>query len=291
MNTDQLRAFEAVVRLGSFAAAGAELHKVTSAISYNIKTLEDELGLSLFSRDGYRAELTQEGRLLLGKSRSLLNGFRSLHDLAQEIVSGAEAMVRLDITPIWNVAAIAHPLREFQLRFPATQLVYGSEVFGGEALVLEQAADIAISDVIDRDNRLDRVWIGTVDFIPVAAPHHPLATLNTIDETELSACIQIVVSSKSARWKDVSLGVALGAKIWRVPDLFTKRQFLCDGLGWGNMPAPMVADDLEQGRLVRLTMDALAESAQMMLVRSRDRSLGPAGRFLWQSILQTLKAD
>ena len=55
---DQLLVLESVVRVGTFAGAAKELHRVTSAVSYAIKTLEEALGVPLFAREGRRAALT-----------------------------------------------------------------------------------------------------------------------------------------------------------------------------------------------------------------------------------------
>ena len=58
-----LTAFEAAARLGSFRKAADELGITRSAISHQIKALEDILGVDLFSRDGKRAELTGPGQI------------------------------------------------------------------------------------------------------------------------------------------------------------------------------------------------------------------------------------
>ena len=60
-----LRAFEAVARLLSFVRAADELHLTQSAVSRQIKSLEDELGATLFSRGTRHVELTAEGTALL----------------------------------------------------------------------------------------------------------------------------------------------------------------------------------------------------------------------------------
>lgn len=60
-----LRAFEAVARLLSFSAAAEEMHLTQSAISRQIKSLEDEIGTSLFNRGTRHVELTGDGTLLL----------------------------------------------------------------------------------------------------------------------------------------------------------------------------------------------------------------------------------
>jgi LysR family glycine cleavage system transcriptional activator len=62
---DHLRSFEAVARRAGFGAAAEELHVTQSAVSRQIKSLEDELGAPLFTRGTRRVELTQAGQLLL----------------------------------------------------------------------------------------------------------------------------------------------------------------------------------------------------------------------------------
>ena len=62
-----LRAFEAAVRRGSFVAAANELHLTPSAVSHQVKLLEDQLGVQLFSRDrAFRLPDRQRRALLPG---------------------------------------------------------------------------------------------------------------------------------------------------------------------------------------------------------------------------------
>ena len=64
LSLDGLRAFEAVARRLSFSAAADELFLTQSAVSRQIKSLEDELGASLFNRGTRRVELTTAGSAL-----------------------------------------------------------------------------------------------------------------------------------------------------------------------------------------------------------------------------------
>lgn len=65
LSLGNLRAFEAVARLSSFGGAADELFVTQSAVSRQIKGLEDELGAPLFVRGTRHVELTQDGTLLL----------------------------------------------------------------------------------------------------------------------------------------------------------------------------------------------------------------------------------
>jgi len=65
LSLTSLRAFEAVARLLSFSEAADELHVTQSAVSRQIKGLEDELGAALFIRGTRHVELTGHGHTLL----------------------------------------------------------------------------------------------------------------------------------------------------------------------------------------------------------------------------------
>ena len=64
-----LRALEALDRLGSATAVADELHQTQSAVSRQLKGLEDQLGLSLFVRQNRRLVLTPDARAYAGEIR------------------------------------------------------------------------------------------------------------------------------------------------------------------------------------------------------------------------------
>lgn len=72
-----LRAFEAVARLGSVVKAADELHVTHGAVSQQLRSLEDYLGLSLFTRHGKRLNVTEDGRIYALRLRMALNDIAS----------------------------------------------------------------------------------------------------------------------------------------------------------------------------------------------------------------------
>ena len=82
LSLGQLRAFEAVARSLSFSAAAAELFLTQSAVSRQIKGLEDELGAPVFSRGTRHVELTQSGQILL---RALEPGLQRIDAAVRQI--------------------------------------------------------------------------------------------------------------------------------------------------------------------------------------------------------------
>src|SRR5689334_22360394 len=75
-----LRAFEAAARHMSFTRAASELNVTQTAISHQIRRLEDELGIRLFVRQNRALELTQEARDYLPGIRAAFNDLRLATD-------------------------------------------------------------------------------------------------------------------------------------------------------------------------------------------------------------------
>ncbi|UUX96471.1 LysR family transcriptional regulator [Aquabacterium sp. J223] len=109
-----LRAFEAVARLSSFRAAGDELFLTQSAISRQIRALEDELGAPLFNRGTRHVELTAAGHTLL---RALAPLLARLDGTVRQIRS-ARARQRVSLSTLASFASLwlLPRLQDFQRR-------------------------------------------------------------------------------------------------------------------------------------------------------------------------------
>ena len=72
LDTDQLRSFLAIVDSGSFTKAADRVHKTQSAVSMHIRRLEEQLGCTLFVKQGRGARLTEEGEKLIEFARRIV---------------------------------------------------------------------------------------------------------------------------------------------------------------------------------------------------------------------------
>ena len=72
LDVDQLRTFVAIADAGSFTRAADYVHKTQSAVSMQMKRLEERLGKELFARDGRQSRLTEEGERLLDYARRIV---------------------------------------------------------------------------------------------------------------------------------------------------------------------------------------------------------------------------
>ena len=99
---DLIRGFEAAARALSFTRAGAELHVTQSAVSRQIKALEDHLGVKLFTRLNRALKLTAEGESLYRTAQSVL---RQIEDATASITSRDDTRL-LTVTTTVSFAAL-----------------------------------------------------------------------------------------------------------------------------------------------------------------------------------------
>lgn len=81
----QWRMLHAVVDCGSYAHAAERLHVSQSTLSYTIIKLQERLGVQLLRVEGRKAVLTPPGKLLLERSRRMLNEARELEEFAKDL--------------------------------------------------------------------------------------------------------------------------------------------------------------------------------------------------------------
>ena len=90
LDIDLLRAFVAVAETGSFTRAAGRLGRVQSAVSMQVKRLEEVAGQRLFDRSKRRVALSKAGEVLLGYARRMLAlNQAALSDLGQNAVAGS----------------------------------------------------------------------------------------------------------------------------------------------------------------------------------------------------------
>ncbi len=280
---DQLQVFLTVVDEGSFAAAARKLNRATSVVSYTIANLEAQLGFSLFDRTSTRRpNLTEAGKIVLTETRAVANGVRRLRAKAQGLLQGIEPCLSVVLDAMLPASRVLGALRAFRARFPTIPLHVRTEGLGAVTeLVLNGKASIGISGPPDVDiDGLERMGIGSVELIPVAAPDHPLALAADNRIGAGREHVQIVLTDRSERTRGIDLGV-VATHTWRVADLSTKHMLLLEGIGWGNMPVPLIRDDLIAGRLAKITLpDIKGGNYRFFAIHRSDSPPGPAGTFM-----------
>ncbi|MCC5883894.1 MAG: LysR family transcriptional regulator [Halomonas sp.] len=139
LDTDVLRTFVAIAECGSFTRAARQVFRTPSALSMQIKRLEETLGHTLFVREARQVRLTPEGETLLGYGRRLLKlneeavtqfltpsvagrlGFGSTDDVGTRILPGVLAQFARS-HPAVQVDVVVGTSRDMLARLDAGEL-------------------------------------------------------------------------------------------------------------------------------------------------------------------------
>jgi DNA-binding transcriptional LysR family regulator len=252
-------------------------------ISYGISNLEGQLGVILFDRAGTRKpKLTEAGRSVLADARTVSHGLEDLRAKVRGLLHGLEPEVHLAVDVMLPSSRLGGVLREFSARYPTVALRLHVEALGAvTGLVIDKRAIIGLSGPLSMGmSGIDSVPAGTVQMIPVAAPAHPLAQLSVVSPGAASRHVQLVLTDRSPLTEGQDFSV-LSPRTWRLADLGAKHALLKEGIGWGNMPLPMVEDDLSSNRLVRLNLrDYPGGLYRFSGIWRRDTPPGPAATWL-----------
>jgi DNA-binding transcriptional LysR family regulator len=285
MTLDQLLAFRAVATLGTFGAAARTLHKSQPAITKLVQNLEGELGITLFDRSAYRPKLTDHGRLFFERAADVVADTEALHAFGTALGKGGEPVLRLVVDAVTPLEPVLAALRDVQALFPAVRYELRTERMTGAVDALrDESADMAIASRrgMDKLTMIARPFFD-VRIVPVVRHDHPLARMEgTPPVVQLRKYAQVVLRDSTRGDLTQSLNVLKGGLRWTVTDVAAKLQIIEAGLGWGGLPAHVVASDLADGTLVALTVREFDVAAiELFAVKRRDRRAGPVAQALW----------
>ncbi|MBX9462002.1 MAG: LysR family transcriptional regulator [Aquamicrobium sp.] len=117
LDLDVLRTFVAIAETGSFTLAAGAVFRTPSAVSMQIKKLEDILGASVFLRDARSVTLTQEGEMLMGYARRMLALNREA--VSKFIVPDIAGVVRMGSPDDYGERILPIVLKRFAKTHPA----------------------------------------------------------------------------------------------------------------------------------------------------------------------------
>lgn len=289
MTLDQLRAFCAVVERGGFHAASEALYRSQSAVSIAIKNLEQELGLSLFNRQGYRPQLTDQGQVLYSKAKSILSRSDEFASIARHFAEGEETELSIALGAIAPVEQVLDVIRRLSEASPATRMSLQIENMGGTLeRLLEKDVDFAIAERFMPVPHTEEVRLTSTEMVAVISSDFPLATrYPAISVNDLEQHVQVVVRDTSRNQPRQTAGVLEGANQWLVNDFDMKKRMILSGAGWGRMPRHRVSEELKDGKLLPLSGKGLDPlQVDIYLFRRANEPMGPIGERLWQLLQQ-----
>lgn len=194
----QIKYFQAVVRNNSFSEAAAECHISQSAISQQIKALEQDLGFSLLERKNRKFTLTPAGEHFYKKSLVLVADYEQMCRDAAKIARGEAAVLKIGYLRSYNSPELHQALDEFSAKYPdiSIELLYGNheELF---TLLRTGGADLVLNDQrrAFSDAYVNLILATSKMYIELAA-RTPVSALPSVTVQELKNVPCILVASR-----------------------------------------------------------------------------------------------
>jgi DNA-binding transcriptional LysR family regulator len=179
----ELRALQAIAEAGSFSLAARKLFLTQSALSHQIKNLEEELGETLLIRGKRSVTTSPAGRIVLASAEQILAEVNAIKERF-ETWSADRAQGSLRIAASYfGMGWIYGDLCEaFMARFPGLDITFRATETSEEAAhrVEEGAADVALMAFIDEHPLLDTIMLGTTEDVFIVGSSHPLQKRRTV---------------------------------------------------------------------------------------------------------------
>ncbi|MDA5192861.1 LysR family transcriptional regulator [Alphaproteobacteria bacterium LMG 31809] len=268
MDWDKLRIFHTVAETGSFTHAGDRLNLSQSAVSRQIRALEDELNVALFHRHARGLTLTQEGELLFQTAEDVTTRIRRTEKNLQEGLETPQGELKITTTLSFGSTWLTHNIREFLELYPEidVQLLLSDQ----DLDLTTREADIAIlfhppehADLIQRPLTSTRQCIyGSADYLARRG------TPKTVDDLDSHNLITYGISS-TAPIRDINWLLQVGRNgparhpVLRINNINGALQAVRAGIGLAALPEYLVRGS---SNVVRVLDDVTSPSFRAYLV-------------------------
>jgi len=274
----QLRTFKTVADLNSFSLAAQRLKLSQPSVSYQVKELEETLGLPLLDRLGKRVQLTEAGTLLYGYARRMLDVLDEATVAIEEIRGIKRGSLRVGASTTVGIYLLPAALGAFKKLHPG--LVISLEI-GTRTRVQEQVLrnelDLAVVGPASKDPELAIIPFLSDELVVVAPAGHPLASSRSLGLKELAD--QPFIMREVASGSRLSFEKAArkaGARLKVAMELGSNgaiKHAVESGLGLAVISRYACALEFSSGRLVELNVRGFPIRRDWHIVHLRRRRL------------------
>jgi len=245
-----LKTFQVAATRLSFKAAADELYITPSAVSHQIKALEEQLGLALFERGPHSLSLTEAGRNYLQHVEQV---FAKLETVTEQLrVSHGRGVVRLHVPPFFATEMLLPKLQSFLAAQPDTDIHINTVL----APLQTHPADADLSIIVGKSPELGYAShkLFSQSFVPACAPalleRMPIRSIEELNKHSL-----IVHEARRDGWQQWSaaLGVTLKPKnVLRFDTMYAAAEAAEHGAGVALVSSRLAYERFAQGTLTKV---------------------------------------
>ena len=274
----QLRTFKTVADLSSFSLAAQHLTLSQPSVSYQVKELEEALGLPLLDRLGKRVQVTEAGALLYGYAGRMLDVLDEAAVAVEEMRGIKRGTLRVGASTTVGIYLLPAALGGFKKLHPG--LVISLEI-GTRTRVQEQVLrnelDLAVVGPALKDPELAIVPFLSDELVVIAPANHPLAHAKGLGLKDLSAQPFVMREAASgSRWSLEKAARKAGARLQVAMELGSNgaiKHAVESGLGLAVISRYACALEFSSGRLVELDVHGFPIRRDWHIVHLKRRRL------------------
>lgn len=283
-----LRTFCVAARHENFRTAGEELFITASAVSHQIKSLEQELGETLFDRNSRDLRLTEVGRALLDEAGPLIDQLDTV--VSRYKKRSTPRSVRMSVQPFFASEYFVPRLSEFTAAHPEIDIKVGTSDETSETLPAD--ADLSIRLFRAPPPGTPSELLFPLTLAPAGSPDFKKG-LEVRDGRIVSEFPLLIHETYPMAWKQwsKSAGIELpeNSKATRLDSMIAIVRACERGLGAALVPVPLADLWFKYGSIVRLFSQQLVTEASYYLVVREDRARDPAVSLLKDWILRNFR--
>jgi LysR family transcriptional regulator, low CO2-responsive transcriptional regulator len=292
--THQLTVFRTVARHLSYTRAAEELYLSQPAVSQQVRTLEQALGVSLFERSGRGIVLTAVGQEILGQAERLLTLFSETAMVVREIQGLKRGNVLLGATISAGTYLVPPLLGLFHARYPhvhVTLIVANYRVV--EELLMTYQLDLAVMSIVEQQDSLQAEQFLPYGLVVIASPSHYLVQRVTVTACDLQAETFLLHERETASRRCVEAyfkreRITLQATL-EMSSIDAIKEGVIAGLGIAVVEREAIALEIANGELVVLDVQGFPIEQPTYVVHRKKRRLSRAAEAFRRYLLQQVK--
>ena len=280
-NLHRLRLFRAVARSLSFTAAARELAIAQPAVSHQIRSLEEELGVQLFARHGRSVTLTDVGEVLLEAVDDVIHRLDDGARAMSEVRAGLRGSVEIAADSTSGIYVVPRALGAFHRARPAIDITLRVENRRGVLRSLtDRTCDLAVMADPPREIDCDVAPFLLDRLVVIAALDHPLAGRRAVAAEALARERWLVrepgSGTRAATERFFARGGKAIAPAMELGSTGAIKQAVAAGLGVAVVSRWAIDMELTLGRLVILDVTGFPIERGWSVVNLRARHLSAA---------------
>lgn len=288
MDVENFYILNTIIEENSFTKAAEKLHRTQSSISYQIKKLEENLGVVIFDRGEYRAKLTDAGQVVWVEGLRLIKMAERIKSLATIYQGEWEPNFYVVVDGALPSDPIMRVLKAIADMEISTRIQVKMEFLSGVQMRFEKdRADMMIVLNHSPNPLLYAQALKQKSFVLVASKEHPLSSMKSINYDQILEQVELTIQDSSDLSED---DLQFGCdRVFYLSDFISKKNAISMGLGFGWMPEGLIETELNVGEMIELNyVGGSRHTFNPQLVYSVDSPIGKTAEIFRDLILQEL---